>query len=175
VRGATTPARRWGWHPLEPAWAARLVADAGVARGDLVLDIGAGTGAITAALIAIGARVIAIELHPGRAATLRERFGGRGVVIVQADAADLRLPRRPFSVVANPPWAVSTAIVRRLTARGSRLERADLVLPRWAADRWASKLACASVGRTLPPSAFRHRAPGSAAVLRLATPRGAGR
>ena len=64
--GGSPPA--WGWYRLDPAWADRLVADSGVSRGDLVLDIGAGDGALTEPLLERGARVIAVELHPGRAA-----------------------------------------------------------------------------------------------------------
>ena len=51
---------RWGWHRLSKPWASRLVADAGVSGHDLVLDVGAGDGALTALLLACGARVIAI-------------------------------------------------------------------------------------------------------------------
>ena len=59
------------------------------------------------------------------------------MTVVRADAADLRLPRRPFRVVANPPFAASTAILRRLLAPGSRLVAADVVLPHWVGRRWA--------------------------------------
>lgn len=154
----------WGWHRLAPAWAERLVAEAGVAPGDLVLDIGAGTGALTGPLVAAGARVIAVELHPRRHAALRERFAGDGVTVVRADAADLRLPRRPFRVVASPPFAVTGAILRRLLAPGSRLVRADLVLQHAAARRWASGRApgagrwrrdyAVRTGRRIPRRAF---------------------
>jgi 23S rRNA (adenine-N6)-dimethyltransferase len=128
---------RWGWHRLSPQWADQIVADAQVSPGDLVVDIGAGTGALTASLVAAGARVIAVELHPQRVAVLRERFVHDRVTVVCADAADLRLPRRPFRVVANPPFAASTAILRRLLAPGSRLVAGDVVLPHWAGRRWA--------------------------------------
>lgn len=104
--------------------------------GDTVLDVGAGHGAITAPLLATGARVIAVEAHPDRARWLRERFAD--AVVVVADAADLRLPRRPFHVVANPPFGVTTALMRRLLHPGSRLRSAHLVLQRQAARRWAS-------------------------------------
>jgi len=104
---AGRPARRWGWHRLDSAWAARVVAAAGVERGDLVLDVGAGAGALTAALVEVGVEVIAVELHPVRARTLGDRFGRLGVLVVRADAADLRLPRRPFkwSPIRPSPWS----------------------------------------------------------------------
>jgi 23S rRNA (adenine-N6)-dimethyltransferase len=60
-------------------------------------------------LVAAGARVVAVELHPVRCASLRRRFAQDRVVVVRADARDLRLPRRPFRVVANPPFVVTTA------------------------------------------------------------------
>jgi 23S rRNA (adenine-N6)-dimethyltransferase len=114
-----------------------VVADACVRPGELVLDVGAGSGALTAPLLSGGARVVAIELHPERVRELRSRFGG-AVTVVRCDAADLRLPTRPFRVVANPPFAVSTALLRRLVAPGSRLIRADVIVPWHTARRWAA-------------------------------------
>lgn len=136
--------------------------------GDLVLDIGAGDGALTAPLVEIGARVIAFELHPGRAAALRRRFGD-DVRVVQADAADLRLPRRPFRVVANPPWSITDPLLRRLLHPGSRLVRADLLLKRSAARRWVEAGASPghrfSAGSSVPRRAFRPPPPTDGRVL----------
>jgi 23S rRNA (adenine-N6)-dimethyltransferase len=161
---------RWGWHELSDGWARRLVAGARVAPGDLVLDIGAGTGAITAQLVAVGARVVAVELHPRRASLLRDRFAGDPVKVVQADACDLRLPRRPFLVVANPPFAAVAAIMKRLLR--SQLVRAELVLPSYAAPRWANDrrargFVVASRAH-VPRSAFRPAAPSDAALVMVA-------
>ncbi len=130
--------RRWGWHRLEPTWACRIVDAADVRAGELVLDLGAGTGALTGPLVRAGARVVAVELHPGRAAQLRDRFATAPVRVVQADLERVRLPRRPYRVVANPPYAVSTALLKRILAPGSRLEAADLVLPAWLVARYAA-------------------------------------
>lgn len=167
---------RWGFHRLSETWATRVVHGAGIRPGDLVLDVGAGTGALTAHLIATGARVVAIELHPGRARLLQERFGS-SLTVVQADAADLRLPRRPFRVVANPPFAVTTALLRRLVRPGSRLVSADLVVPAYAAARWAagrgpgarrwSREYSAQVVMRIPSTAFRPPSRVATAVLRL--------
>jgi 23S rRNA (adenine-N6)-dimethyltransferase len=78
-----------------------------------VLDIGAGDGALTAHLITAGAQVIAFELHPDRCRALRNRFVDRPLTVVNVDAARLRLPKRPFRVVASPPYAVSSAMLRQ--------------------------------------------------------------
>jgi 23S rRNA (adenine-N6)-dimethyltransferase len=176
---ASFAARRrwWGWHQLSDDWARRLVQAAHVGPGDLVLDVGAGTGAITAPLVRAGARVVAVELHPERAQVLRERFAGDAVTVVEADATDLRLPRRPFRVVANPPFAVTTALLRRLLGPHSLLTTAVLVLPRHATVRWASGRGAgaarwqwtfdARVTNRLPATAFVPPAPGATAVLRL--------
>lgn len=127
--------RTWGWHRLTDEWAARVVAGARIRPGELVLDAGAGRGALTAPLLDAGARVIAVELHPGRAAYLRERFAGRNIVIVAGDVLTTPLPRRPFRVVASPPYSISAALLRLLLAPDSRLTAADLILQRAAARR----------------------------------------
>lgn len=167
---------RWGAHLLTVDWAERLVRTAGVRRGDCVVDVGAGLGAITAPLVDVGARVIAVELHPARARHLRERFG-RAVTVVQADARDLRLPRRPYSVVANPPFAVTAPMLRRLLQPGSRLVAAHLVLQRQVVARWCSPAApgagrwartfVASAGMAVPRRAFEPRPTVDARVLRV--------
>ena len=129
--------RRWGWHQLEADAAAELVRLADLPPRALVLDVGAGLGALTAPLLAAGHRVIAVEAHAARAAHLRRLYGAR-VTVVQADAADLRLPRRPFHVVANPPFAITSSLLRRLLHPGSRLLSATLVVQEAAALRWAA-------------------------------------
>jgi 23S rRNA (adenine-N6)-dimethyltransferase len=152
----------WGWHRLADDWAERVVAAARVRPGELVLDIGAGQGALTGPLVRAGARVIAVELHPGRAEALRRRFGiasgdgstdgtsgassndrassnGSGITVVQADAASLRLPRQPFRVVASPPYGITADLLSLLLAPGSRLVAADLVLQRAAVRRYAAR------------------------------------
>lgn len=169
-------ARAWGWHELDPRWARRLVADADLRPGALVLDVGAGRGALTAALLDAGVRVVAIELHRDRAARLRARFGDE-VKVVRADASDLRLPTRPFHVVANPPFSITSPLLRRLLSRGSRLVSARLVLQHHAAVRWSSPAApahrrwsrhlAAEIGPRIPRRAFTPPPPVDARILRI--------
>jgi len=110
--------------------ASELVREAGVAPGDLVVDVGAGTGVLTTALVEAGARVIALELDPALASQLRRRFGAhRGVTVLEADASVVAWPREPFAVVANLPFAGSGQILSRLLRDpGVPLSRAEVIV-----------------------------------------------
>lgn len=143
-----------------------LVEEAGVRAGDLVVDVGAGRGAITAALLERDAEVVAVESDPELAALLRRRFGAR-VQVREADARRLRWPTRPFLVVANLPFGGGSEILRGLLDDPRvPLRRAVLVL-QWevAAKRaavWPSTLQGVLWGtlydvrltRRLAPAAF---------------------
>jgi 16S rRNA (cytosine967-C5)-methyltransferase len=60
--------------------ASALVAPAlGAAPGELVLDLGAGPGGKAGHLAALGAKVLALELHPGRARMVRDMATRLGV------------------------------------------------------------------------------------------------
>jgi 23S rRNA (adenine-N6)-dimethyltransferase len=156
-------ARRWGYHRLGRRAARRIVADADVTDGDLVLDLGAGTGALTGPLVEAGARVIAVELHPGRAVVLRRHFG-ESITVVEADVLRIPLPRRPFRVVANPPYECVQGLVHRL-ARSPQLQRADLLLPHWVTARWTDRWGASAAGRRVSRQAFTPCAPADAQVL----------
>lgn len=161
---------RWSYFELSADWADTIVADARVARGDTVLDLGAGTGALTEPLLARGARVIALEKHAGRADVLRTRFGDRPLVVLEVDIADLRPPARPFRVVANPPFHLARPLVTQLL-RADRLRSADLLLRRDTAKNISRQVSrrgyTVDLGRPVPRRAFSPAPPVDAVVLRI--------
>ena len=142
-------------------WAERVVAEADVRPSGMVLDLGAGTGALTRPLSRVARQVVAIELHEGRASALRAALDAQsGIRFVVGDVLDTALPGRPYRVLANPPWGIAAALVRRITEPGTLLVRADLVLPVPMVQRWAASPPrgfVASRGTYLPAAAFAHR------------------
>lgn len=122
---ARQPSRPRAQHFLRSsAFAAELVRAAGVRPGELVLDLGAGRGILTAALARAGARVVAVELDHELARGLRRRFAA----VVEADALRVELPREPFRIVANLPFAAGTQILRRLFDPAVPLASADVIV-----------------------------------------------
>lgn len=164
--------RRWGWHPLTPEWAELLVEASPAGPGDVVVDLGAGDGALTLPLARVGCRVLAVELHPGRASDLRRRCRGSDVAVIELDLEAFRWPGRPFRVVANPPYAGVNRLVRRLLAART-LRSADLVVAEGAArglvDRHvdAGRRGRLELGPRVPRGAFRNPPPEGARILRF--------
>jgi SAM-dependent methyltransferase len=94
---------------------APLFADfVGVESGERVLDVGAGTGALTAELISRGASVAASDPSPEFVAVLRERFPNLEVEEAPAeslpwgaDVFDLALAQLVFAFVSDGPAAAA--------------------------------------------------------------------
>lgn len=82
------PNRRFGQHFLVDLNLLRLVVDsAQIGAEDVVLEVGCGTGSMTAALAERAGRVVAVELDPILAAIARSQLAGAGnVELIEGDA-----------------------------------------------------------------------------------------
>ena len=127
--------RRLGQNFLLPERAERFADEAALRPGELVLEVGAGSGSVTRALVRRNVDVVAVEVDPDWANRLRQLFGrdareeGGRVRIVEADFSVVRLPERPFRVVSCLPFGETTSILHRLLDDPrSYLERADVIV-----------------------------------------------
>ena len=81
---------------------------------DIVLDIGAGTGALTFPLAEKAAQVLAIETDPVFIDKLFSKIkDGGNIRIKPSDFLEVPLPKSPFAVVANIPYSITTAIMAK--------------------------------------------------------------
>jgi 16S rRNA (adenine1518-N6/adenine1519-N6)-dimethyltransferase len=111
-----------GQNFLNNASVPRKMADAAdVGKGDIVLEIGPGTGALTRELLARAQKVIAIEADARAITILNETFAKEveegKLVLVAGDArvldlAALGLRPRAYKVVANIPYYLSGFLFR---------------------------------------------------------------
>ena len=149
---------------------ARLAVDA---PGDRVLEIGPGTGALTAALVRLGADVTAFDVDPEMVAVLQSRPDLHGVDIRLADALtfdyDGWAGERPWRAAGNLPYNVGTPTLVKLAALPRPPERIVAMIQKDVADRLLAKPGTAQYGSltvaigltmraeralTVPPSAF---------------------
>ncbi|MEM0458830.1 MAG: 16S rRNA (adenine(1518)-N(6)/adenine(1519)-N(6))-dimethyltransferase RsmA [Thermofilaceae archaeon] len=141
------PRKRLGQHFLVSRRALEAILEAVDPReGEVVYEIGAGLGALTAALAERGARVVAVEVDGRLVEALRERFRGCPLVdILHGDALRLPLPRSS-KVVGNIPYSISSPLIVKLL-REQSYELAVLTLQREFALRLAAKPGSRDYGR----------------------------
>lgn len=125
-------------------------------EGDVVLEIGPGTGSLTAALLAAGATVVAVEKDKQMAALVKDRFGStEQLKIIEEDITKFHvnshfLPileekshctKKYAKVVSNLPFNVSTEVVKQILPMGDVFSVMVLMLQ----DETALRLANASI------------------------------
>ena len=165
----------------DPRAVERIAAALGDLSSSTVVEIGPGEGAITAALAARAAHVLAIELDSVLAAQLRAQFPpdsvtpNRVTIVEQsilhfdfaaaaAEGGGARLP-----VAGNLPYYITSPILLHLAAAHASIDRAVLMVQREVADRITAAPGSSNYGVlsatiqmygpveslfTLPPSAF---------------------
>ena len=118
--------------------------------GDRVIEIGAGTGALTRALAAAGAEVTAFDVDPAMVDILRGRADLAGVHIEQADALAYDYAAwagaGPWIAAGNLPYNIATPLMLRLAELPNPPERIVVMIQRDVADRLTAKPGTASYG-----------------------------
>ncbi len=117
----------------------QLLAKTSITSHDLVLDIGAGYGALTQVLAERGRRVVAYEIDPDLFRSLERRFkASPKATLVHADFLSCELPREPYKVFANLPFNITADVVAKLTSGIDPPRDAYLIVQREAAARFVA-------------------------------------
>lgn len=181
--------RRYGQHFLVDTGAARRIVDLVQPRkGDLVLEVGPGTGALTRGLVRRFDRVVAVEIDRDLAVDL-SGMEGEGFALVTEDVLKTdfahvlkREGRRKLCVVGNLPYNITAPFLFKLRENARLVSSAVLTLQHEVAQRLVAHPGSKAYGaitvmlnlwcRTrnvmqLPPKAFRPRPQVQSCVLNL--------
>lgn len=182
-----SPRKRFGQNFLrDPGIIQRIVRSIAPRADDLLLEIGPGQGALTAALLESPARLLAVELDRDLIPLLQQRFGHlERFRLLQGDALQLELAGladSPLRVVGNLPYNISTPLLFHLLRQRRQLVDMHFMLQREVVERLAASPGSKAWGRlgvmvqyhcrvtpllTVPPEAFVPRPRVQSAVVRL--------
>jgi 16S rRNA (adenine1518-N6/adenine1519-N6)-dimethyltransferase len=152
------PRHRFGQNFLhDAAKMEAIIAAAQMTPGELVLEVGPGTGALTERLLEEGARVVGVEIDRDLAAILGERLAGYGdrfrlmvcdvltskhcinpQVTAALEETGTQAAGRRFKLVANLPYNVASPLIANLVLDYPAMELAIVMVQREVAQRlWA--------------------------------------
>lgn len=121
----------------EESLIANIIRRAGICADDLVIDIGAGAGSVTAQLARVAGHVLAVEIDAALVEGLQQRFKDHSRVdIVKGDFLAMPLPATPFKVFANIPYNITASIIAKLTEAANPPDDIFLILQEEAALRY---------------------------------------
>ena len=160
ARHGVSPKKSWGQNFLhDRSVLARIVAAVDASADDVVVEIGAGTGTLTAALAGAEPpprRIVAIERDPDMQRVLADELAAQPrVELVSADAlafdfeAAARAAGRPVVVAGNLPYQIASTLVLALVEAGARgaIARAVVMVQRELAQRLVAPPGSRSYGR----------------------------
>jgi len=140
------PTKSLGQHFLiHQATAGKIAAAIHPEPGDVVVEIGAGLGALTLPLSKSGARVIAVEIDSELAAFLHRQFraktGEETVGVKCMDILKLDLValhdrfKRKLKIIGNLPYNISSPVLFKLMEGADCIQEAVLMLQNEVAER----------------------------------------
>jgi len=144
------PKKRFGQNFLTDPRTARAIAEAATSpAGGTVVEIGPGTGALTAPLTERAARVIAIERDPDLLPVLRAHFAdaidsGR-LTLIQGDATAIAWPAlfgdgpRPHTLAGNVPYLVTGQLIELAIHAADHLDAVVFMVQKEVAERLTAK------------------------------------
>ena len=179
------PRKRFGQNFLaDPHYVARIVAAVDPLRGDNVVEIGPGLGALTGGLIARAGGIAAIEIDRDLAARLSDRFDSGRLRLFEADALafDFASLGPRLRVIGNLPYNISSPLLFHLASYEAQLRDIHVMLQREVVARMTARPATPDYGRltvmlqarfsvtrlfTVPAGAFQPAPKVESAVARL--------
>ena len=123
----------------------RLLQQSNINSNDEVLDIGAGKGIITKALLDRGCRVTAVELDEKNILYLKKQFSNeKHFALLCGDFMELPLPERSYKIFSNIPFFITSDVLNKITQAKNPPIDTYLILQKQAAMKY-----CGAVETTL--------------------------
>ncbi len=140
----------------DPATAAMIVNRSGISREDIVLEIGAGLGALTIPVAHVAQKVVAVDKDPKIIDILRTEIIANNlsnVVLMDRNIlkVDIKALAEDFGrgivVMGNLPYNISSQILVQLIKSRKAVSRAVLMFQREMAQRLTAQPGCKEYGR----------------------------
>jgi 16S rRNA (adenine1518-N6/adenine1519-N6)-dimethyltransferase len=152
-----------------------------ISADDIIIEVGAGRGALTAELLKKAGKVVALEIDKDLIPELQKEFGEqKKIQIINQDVLTFAPPLEPYKVIANIPYYITSPIIRHFLQRKNQPTIMVLLIQKEVAERIVSKehsilsltirlFADAQITCTVPRTAFTPQPKVESAVIKITT------
>ncbi len=162
-----------------------IVRTADIRKGENILEVGPGLGALTERILAAGAKLTAIEFDRKIAAYLRKVLVPAGLTLIEADACKVKMGELfdgDFRVVSNLPYSAGTIVTANLLDLPNPPSEMIIMLQKEVGQRFAAETGSddysaltarianvyhTSILRIVPPELFYPRPEIDSCIIRL--------
>jgi 16S rRNA (adenine1518-N6/adenine1519-N6)-dimethyltransferase len=151
------PKKQFGQNFIaDPAFAEMIVRRAGISSEDIILEIGAGVGALTVPLARKAKKIFAVERDPRIIGILKTEIlagGFTNVSVIQKDILAMDIDAlsknagENMVVMGNLPYNISSQILVRLIHARKRISRSVLMFQKELSQRITAEVGCKDYGR----------------------------
>ena len=152
-----SPKKQFGQNFLsDPKMAEMIVSRSGISKEDIVLEIGAGLGALTVPLALAAEKVYAVEKDINLLPLLRSELLAKNIDnvsiinenILETDIESTAAKHgRKIVVIGNLPYNISSQVLVKLIIQRSCVSRAILMFQKELSERICAKPGCKDYGR----------------------------
>ena len=109
--------------------------------GERCVEIGPGLGTLTSSLLKRFGQVVAVEYDADLAKNLPKSFPGKNLEVINANILDFDFGEveRPYAVVGNIPYYITSPIIEKVLTAENLPERVVLLIQKEVAERIASE------------------------------------
>jgi 16S rRNA (adenine1518-N6/adenine1519-N6)-dimethyltransferase len=172
--------KRLGQNFLQDQNVLQKIIEAGeISENDLIIEIGAGRGALTEELIKHAGHVQALEIDDDLIPGLKVQFAGtKNLEIIHEDVLNFTPPSESYKVIANIPYYITSPIIRHFLHRENKPSLLILLIQKEVAQKICSKegsilslmikaFSDPEIVCTVPKTAFKPQPKVESAVLKL--------
>lgn len=124
----------------------KIVKEADIQKGDCILEIGPGPGALTEILLEKGAFVVAVETDRALASSLERLNVNHQLKVIAQDALKVPVeellalfPKKPIKLISNLPYHITTPLLTRFVSFSNEIQSIFVMVQEEVGRRMGAK------------------------------------
>ncbi|MBI2466097.1 MAG: ribosomal RNA small subunit methyltransferase A [Candidatus Sungbacteria bacterium] len=126
---------------VSPEIIEKIINSAQIKTGEIILEVGPGTGNLTEALLKSGAEVVAVEKDRSLTQLLKIKYQNSNIKIIEGDILKFSETKikKPYRIIANIPYYLTGALIQKFLLSRNKPTELILMVQKEVGERLAAR------------------------------------